>query len=279
MAFELCPAQPLDLALREAARELLERSARSLAREPAAKAVHDSRKNLKKLRALLRLIAGPLGHRFRRDDRGLRDIARALAPLRDLEVQRRLLGQLSARHPALAGASQDLAATLPAPPGADRILRHCALALLDARERVARWPRLAPHFRTLVGGLSAVGLQAGEMPAAAGQDGEAWHQWRKAVKYHGYQLRFLRPLGGDGLTTRLRRLGELGECLGEEHDLDLLAGLFLALMPGPAGAVLPALREPQRVLRQRALALGAELFDPATDWMAELRAGWRRGRT
>lgn len=84
--------------------------------------------------------------------------------------------------------------------------------------------------------------------------------------------------GGDGLATRLRRLGELGECLGEEHDLDLLADLFLARMPVQAGAVLPALREPQRVLRQRALALGAELFDPSTEWMAELRAGWRQGR-
>src|ERR671917_266737 len=58
-------------------------------------AVHEARKDMKKLRALLRLLRGELGDRVRaRENAAFRDAARELAGVRDADVMLETLGAL-----------------------------------------------------------------------------------------------------------------------------------------------------------------------------------------
>ncbi|MGR7920057.1 CHAD domain-containing protein [Zobellella denitrificans] len=283
MGFELDLRQSLDQSLRANAGGLLEQAAAGLLGElEPDEAVHEARKSIKKLRALLRLIELPLGRRFRPCDRYFRDIARSLSPLRDALVQRQLLEQLARQQPELAELTGRLLPLLPAArvkkPG--KLLRQAAAALLDGRSRLSRWPPFEPRFRTLGAGFRTVYQQArepawqllGEEPA------EPWHQWRKWVKYHGYQLRWLQPLAPDWLQPRSQRLKELGEWLGDEHDLGGLAALQQRHVPElTGGAVMAVIGERRARLRRQALQGGRALFaDEPREISQRLKQHWRR---
>ena len=67
-------------------------------REPEA--VHHVRKHIKKLRALLRLVREELGHKtYHREKAGLRQLNRALSPVREATVHLKTLGSLRRSHP------------------------------------------------------------------------------------------------------------------------------------------------------------------------------------
>ena len=67
---------------------------RDLSKDPD-EAVHDARKDLKKLRALLRLVRDGLGEvRYRKENRALRNAGRALADFRDAAVRVELVEKL-----------------------------------------------------------------------------------------------------------------------------------------------------------------------------------------
>lgn len=284
MGFELDLRQSLDQSLRANACDLLEQAAAGLQGEYAQdEAVHEARKSIKKLRALLRLIELPLGRRFRPCDRYFRDIARSLSPLRDAVVQRQLLEQLGRQQPELAELTGRLLPLLPAGAGVKkpgRLLRQAATALLDGRQRVARWPPFESRFRTLGAGFRTVYQQARE-PAwqlLGKEPAEPWHQWRKWVKYHGYQLRLLQPLAPDWLQPRAQRLKELGEWLGDEHDLGVLAALQLRHVPElTGGRVMAVIGERRDQLRRQALQGGQALFaDEPREMSQRLKQHWRR---
>ncbi|WP_375057314.1 CHAD domain-containing protein [Zobellella sp. DQSA1] len=285
MGFEPDLQQSLDQSLRAHACALLEQAAAGLQGEREQdEAVHEARKGIKKLRALLRLIELPLGRKFRPCDRYFRDIARSLSPLRDAVVQRQVLELLGRQHPELAELTGRLQPLLPVAkvkkPG--KLLRQAATALLDGRQRVARWPPFEPRFRTLGAGFRTVYQQARE-PAwllLGREPAEPWHQWRKWVKYHGYQLRLLQPLAPDWLQPRALRLKALGERLGDEHDLDMLAGILLrhdAALAGATGPALALIGERRDQLRRQALQEGQALFaDEPGEMSRRLKQHWRR---
>jgi CHAD domain-containing protein len=114
-------------------------------------AIHDARKALKRLRALVRLLRGELGERhYKREHAILRDAARRLASARDAEVMVGTLDALLERHPRKLGRRRPLselrkqliaerAAAERATLG-DRAMREEVLRELGGlRERVRRW--------------------------------------------------------------------------------------------------------------------------------------------
>jgi CHAD domain-containing protein len=198
--------------------------------------VHEARKALKRLRALVRLLRDELGEQsYERESALLRDAGRGLARARDAEVLLSTLEDLIARHPGrLAGRrgvlrlrarlqqERDGAAALAL---ADSATHAGALAELRAlRARVSEW-QLAE-----LGGIEAVepalerlyGKGRGRMRRAAKAKGESrrtrtLHEWRKRVKDLRYAAEML------GVQKLAKRADELGELLGEEHDLAVLA--------------------------------------------------------
>lgn len=94
-------------------------------------------------------------------------------------------------------------------------------------------------------------------------DMRALHEWRKAVKDLRYAAEIL------GLRSLARRADTLGELLGEEHDLALLAELLpaggRAPFKGKRGkqarkALLKQIADRRRRLRKRALRQGERLY-------------------
>jgi CHAD domain len=207
---------------------------------PAAQTVHETRKALKRARALVRLQRTSLGpRRYARESAALRDAARQLAGARDAEVMVEALDAMVQRHPkrlAHSGGVRALRGRLVAERERSgshstegvHTRAHVVEELRAVRERLERWtPRKGDSkvAREGVRRLYRQGLRRGRRARKA-PTSVALHQWRKRAK----DLRYVAEMldGRDKQQRRrLRRVAQLadrlGETLGEEHDLALLA--------------------------------------------------------
>ena len=288
----------LDLAI-----ELLEGAGKPVS---AATAVHETRKSLKRLRALVRLIEGELGEeQFIREDAVLRDAGLRLAGARDAEVMVTTLDLLLAAHPKLArrpGVAKLRVQLVAERYGASRrasgdtSARAEVLGELHAlRGRVAGWS--LPHregISTLEPGLRSIYRQGAQRRRRAargrGHKGHAMHEWRKRVKDLRYVVEILEPRDLGSVRKRDRRSGrapdreaqgeirgkarradELGELLGEDHDLWLLAQRLKQSPPAGGGrqpevgkgarkALLGVIARRRRRVRREALRKGERLY-------------------
>jgi hypothetical protein len=227
---------------------------------PDEKAVHETRKALKRLRALVRLLRGHLGEpAFARENTALRDAGRRLAGARDAQVLLATLEALLERHPRRLGRRRGLVRlrnALEAERDAatarlrrDESTRAEVLEELRAiRRRVPAWPLGGSGgIEALESDLARLYRQGRKRyrraAAGKGDRGRALHEWRKRVKDLRHAAEMLdrrvpsersrrhgsRRHGGGkrrAEARRIRRLARraaaLGEMLGEEHDLAVL---------------------------------------------------------
>ena len=258
----------------------------SLEGKASTGAVHETRKAIKRLSATMRLLEGELGAKSAgRERRLLRDVARRLAGARDAEVMVQTLDDLMDRHPRKLGGRRALVelrghlererAAVAARIERDAATRARALTeLRELRGRVACW-RLQDRS---AGGLAGAGL---ERIYRAGRGGRgrararkpparAWHRWRKHVKDLRYGLEAIDVKDGKGSAGHVSKLAKradsLGEALGQEHDLMLLAGLArahgpLKRRPRARKRLLKAIARRRAKLRLKALQESARLFE------------------
>jgi CHAD domain-containing protein len=265
-----------------------------------ARAIHDTRKALKRLRALVGLLREELGEQqYKREHKILRDAARRLASVRDAEVMVETLDALIEGGPRKLGRRRPivelrkrLAAERTAAArrtAADRTTRAQVLDDLRGMRERARWWELPeqPGIAIVEHDLRRVYRQghrrmrriertkgdkrgkggarprSGKRSKGGRDQTRATHQWRKRVKDLRYaaEILDLRPLA--------RRADKLGELLGEEHDLALLAEMLPP--PGRAPfkdkrgkrarkALLEQIARKRRKLRKRALREGGRLY-------------------
>ncbi|HEY3864957.1 MAG TPA: CHAD domain-containing protein [Solirubrobacteraceae bacterium] len=286
--FAQLPGEPLPEALRRMALGQLDLAIELLGGESAGgwtldkKAIHDTRKALKRLRALVRLLRAELGEReYKREYAILRDAARRLAGARDAEVMVGTLDALLERHPRKLGRRPQLIELrkrlLAERVAAERKTREdratrCELLreLGGLRERARQWSLPErPGIALVERDLRRIYREGRERKrrVARGRGGaRAMHEWRKRVKDLRYAAEILdrRPLA--------RRADGLAELLGEEHDLVVLAGLLprpgRAPFKGKRGrrarkALLKRIARRRRRLRKRALREGERLYGRA----------------
>jgi CHAD domain len=300
---------------------------------PPQEAVHETRKALKRLRALVRLLEGELGtKRSARERAILRDAAARLAGARDAEVMVSTLDALVRRHPRKLGRRRgmvELGAHLrdERRRAADRALGDAATRtevadeLTVLRTRVASW-RLADRAasRLVEPGLERIyragraGRRRADRSGAKRHkpDSRAMHRWRKHVKDLRYAAEILdvrdppeegsagrsdqrtgkhsrkhadkrmgrhsrkhkhkakaKRSGGradGGIAKLARRADALGEKLGEEHDLMLLAERVRSHKPlkrrrRTQKLLLRAISRRRALLRVRALREGRRLYE------------------
>jgi hypothetical protein len=273
---------------------------------PPEEAVHETRKALKRVRALVRLLEGELG--VRRADREravLRDAAARLAGARDAEVMVSTLDALVERHPRKLGDRRgvvELRADLErermrasARTLGDKVTREqVAEELAELRARVAKWklPKSRSAARLTEAGLEHIYRSGDTGRRRAGRRNagpRVLHRWRKHVKDLRYAAEVLevreqpktgsRPSGKRrskqrGRTVKrdkriakvARRADRLGERLGEEHDLMLLAERVRAHRPlkrrrkRTRKLLLRAISRRRKRLRTRALREGERLY-------------------
>ena len=275
MAFRLDLTEALGDEARRAVAEQLEEAIAGV-EEGAGDAVHSARKGVKKARAVLRLVRPALPRNlYRGEQRALRDAGRLLAGTRDAEVMRATAKALAehgaGRLPAAGfeGLHAALAELEPAglADGDDAVDDPVGTAieeLGDVLARVPGWPLDGCGLGDLRAGAARIysdGVVAWE--AARGTDDvELLHDWRKRVKDLWYQHRLLRDAWPVVLTAFSDAADALGELLGDEHDLAVLAERLdgLELPPAADVEVLAELIGERRAqLRAEAFALGERL--------------------
>jgi CHAD domain-containing protein len=261
------PADSVARHVREAARALR-------VRRPDDEAVHAARKALKRARSGLRLLRPSIGDAaYRTENARLRDAGRRLSGVRDHRVLGELLGALIEEEPhagrrSLLGA---LRAQL------QRDLRQAWRALLEdgglsgvdralseSAQRIAAWraPRDPASVAEAVERLHRKARKALKRSRSEPSD-ENLHEARKQAKHLAQALEIV----GGGKPRRraakaMKRAQQVGDLLGDDHDLAVLAQR-LAHLPGRPRArrkLLACLDARRADLQEKALRRARPLF-------------------
>ena len=248
---------------------------RDNAPEDLAGAVHGARKDLKKLRSLLRLVRTGLGEAgYKRENDRFRTAAVALGGAREAEARLECLAKLRDRYgeefptpwshefSAMLKAKRDRIASGPLPRG-----------VFDAIEQIEQggrashsWKLRDDGFELFERGLRRTYKRGRKGLAATTRDpsGDELHEWRKRVKDLWYQLRFLQRTWPEIVMPISEQAHELSSILGDHHDLEIIGeeierhpGLFR----GNAQAKMLALVDRrQQELVDEAVPIGERLY-------------------
>jgi CHAD domain-containing protein len=228
-------------------------------------AVHSARKDMKKLRALLRLVRGEIGDQvYRRESTAFRDAGRELAGLRDADVMIATLNSLELPEKESGPLRQALEAhrIRTAAGGREQAAAGAGDMLTVARARVADWPLETDGFAAFEEGLRRIYRRGRRnMRAARSQPtAENLHEWRKRTKDLWYHLALLEEAWPPVMQALADEAHELSDRLGDHHDLDVL--LAWARDHADPTAIETAVDE-------RRLRLQADAFDYGTRLYAD----------
>ena len=286
--FRLEAGESIAAGLGRVATEEIQRAGTALLSEVDPEAgVLEARKSFKKARAILRLSRESLGKpRFRSENRRYRDLGRRLATQR----------AAAARFETLERLAWDTEGGAP-----DRVLQAARRRLASRRRRHDDAAVRAEVAQV----LSAEGWAFDAIPLVEGFEGmrsglartyrkgrkrmwktieapsaEAFHEWRKQVKYLWYQVRLIRNAWPETLDSLADELHRLSKHLGTAHDLDLLeaalreeAGLDPHFDSSPLLIRLAPVRSAER---DAAFELGRRLYaEDAEGFGTRIEEYWR----
>lgn len=239
-----------------------------------AVAIHGARKDLKKLRALLRMLRPELGEkRFKAENRRYRDAGRLLSGSRDAEVKLETLAKLAQGSTGLPAEAlerwvgmleterDELAAAVRA--NSSGQIAAASEAIESGRREIEGW-RLRTDSWALVGPGLERSYRDGRRAlkqVRSDPSAENIHAWRKRTKDLWYQLRIVRDAWPGPLGETVEQAHELAEHLGEHHDLAVLAAdLHERPGLGDPDAFEAAIAKRQAQLCEAALGIGQRLY-------------------
>lgn len=280
---------PITSLLRTTQRRLLAAQQLQRIETDSELAVHLARRSCKRVRAVLRLLRSALGEqRFARDYGSAQAALQGLSATRDADVLlacARELALQDERWSAVVAGLMQRRCGLPPAAVQLRQAQECLAELVRLVGNLQVHVRADKSWRILLKALQRDYRRARRRIPGKQTDpeGDAWHAWRKAVKTHGVQIEVLRESIHGVAGLRRRRVDRLGDLLGWEHDLQLLAQTLVAAPVGAPHAVstdvgVTFLQETLAALRTQyqseARALGRRLFHaPSRRFARQLRWG------
>lgn len=260
--------------------------------EPTDEEIHSARKHMKAARATLRLLRPLLtDEAYRRENRILRDAARALSAARDDTVLLKTLGEI-ARENWGSGKRRRLGAFRKRLQREARRrrselahhgLRQSAARLREALALLDSWPApprdWSPVYRSLRNSYRK-GRRCARGNAVRAS-GPALHEWRKRAKYLRSQLEVIAPVQHASVEAMSAKLHKLSDHLGDEHDLAVLAELARrrsGLLGRKADCALQKIIDKRRrKMCRRALSVGLPLYtEKPAHFESRLRRYFRR---
>ena len=240
-------------------------------------AIHEARKNLKKIRGALRLMQPELGRVYSAENTRMRDVGRQLSEIRDataiIEVFDSLVEKYngSLQKDAFASIRRGLekskreterAADLP------KVIQRALSMLRMTGRRLKTWPLKKDGFQAIAPGLELRYRRGRRAMSCARKNPkpENYHEWRKRVKDHWYHVRLLESLWTDVMRAREASLKDLETWLGDDHNLVVLR----AKLQDDSGAFgeqksvqlfLTLIDQHQKELREKALSLGERAYE------------------
>jgi CHAD domain-containing protein len=273
-AFRLERDEAIPEGVRRIARGRIDHAIDALA-DASEEGVHDARKDMKKLRALLRLVRGEVGEEvFQREAGTFRDAARELSGVRDADVMLATLAQLEERYQAEVGPVRQAveAHRLRTGGGGRQQAAQTAVAILtEARGRVDDWPLERDGFEAVADGLERTYRRGRRDWRAALKEPstENLHEWRKRVKDLWYHCSILQETWKPVMTALADEAHELSDRLGDDHDLAVL-------LEFGAESLEPHIATRRAELQEEAFAYGSRLYaDKPTAFVSRIEH-WSR---
>jgi len=236
-----------------------------LADEPI-EAVHTARKDLKKMRSLLRLVREALGDEaYDCENDALREAANMLGGARDADVMLETLDALDTRFPKLTAATGPLRESIGSgrPADVSRRAEEAAGIIADVASRIGAWPLEKPAA-AVGAGLARAYRRGRERSAEARAEptDDHMHEWRKRGKDLWYQLRLLEDAWPAVLDALAGEVHALTDRLGDHHDLAVLADRARADLPEgePLATFVAAIERRQTEHEAAAFALGERIY-------------------
>lgn len=240
-------------------------------------AIHETRKSIKKIRAVVRLMQPELGQAYRKENQRLGETGRRLSELRDAEAIIEVFDGVADKYrdqlkPDAARAirrgllknKQEIETRVKV----DAIVRQAASALRATSRAVTRWPLASDGFDAIAPGFKTRYKRGQEAMATARKQSspEAFHEWRKRVKDHWYHVRLLESLWTEVLQARESALKELETWLGDDHNLFVLCGKLKDDPERYGGEensqfFTGLMEEYSQELREKALSLGERIYE------------------
>jgi CHAD domain-containing protein len=240
--------------------------------KPSGYRIHAARQELKRARAMLRLLRESIDPEdFRQEDARLRHAAQQLNDVRDSEVMHRTFCRLrdalkdGRRSPNLEPLRRLLLKERrDAASNALREPLESARTLLGQAEERARDWFVVNDLDLLTRAMQRTYRKGRACYRAASESrtDEYLHAWRRQVKYSAYQLEALGSLAPGRMRKRLSRSAKVAKVLGRDHDLALLQKRIAdaELTAASSLRLADAIRRERANLQRRALHLGQRLY-------------------
>lgn len=278
MGFRLKAGQTVSSELRRIVLRQLNRAASELTLigDPESdEAIHDARRRVKKIRAIIRLVRPVLAADGRRTDPDLRRVSHLLAPVADGQGVIDTLNQLLRRYrgnlprKTAAAIRSDLIARgkrIDSKAAKDHVLEEARATLRAERRRVKHWRLTAEGFNAVAPGLKESVRRARLAMVTAWLHPTAAHHhaWRRHVKNHWFHVRLISARCGTHLQPYQRQLEALDGILGEYHNLVLLHEVLVhdsTLSRREIARCLRIVKRYQHALRRHAQVLGMRIYN------------------
>jgi CHAD domain-containing protein len=290
MAFRLRPEESVAHELRRLARGEL-RSARDELRRtnpPRDEAIHEARKAIKKVRAILGVIEADDGRGLDGSQKRLRKVNRTLSRLRDADAMLVIATKLRDENPGLfsehgfarvrrrlSSYKRESMKTAQK----DGAWKQIDRQLRKLRREAERWNPADRQFGAVRPGIRLTHRLARTqlIRAKKRQRATDFHEWRKYIKALWYQLRLVEE-SSPAVRKDVRVLHDAETWLGEDHDVVVLCA---ELSTDTSVCDLARLRHAadryQCDLRRKAIAGTAYLFTPSSpQYVRRIERAWKR---
>lgn len=258
-------------------------------------AIHEARKSVKKVRGVLRLVRPELGRAYRRENARFRELGHHLSELRDAAALLEVFNQIATQSAGTldkksisairSGLQREKRATEQRL-DAGKVIKDATATFRSLAARAKSWPLNQNGFRAIDTGLKSTYCQGRQALKRAEKTEKSvdFHDFRKRVKDHWYDVRLLENLWTKIMEAHESSLKQLETWLGDDHNLVLLHDK-LQNKPEDFGgeaavtAFLSLVEQHQKELRENSISLGhrvyAEKPSAFVRSLAQLWAVWR----
>ncbi|MFP4290011.1 MAG: CHAD domain-containing protein [Cyclobacteriaceae bacterium] len=271
----------------------LDKCREKLQNENPHEAIHDARKQMKKIRAFARLYRGEIGEKkYQKTNAYYRDIARQMSEARDTAALLTTLDKLygSLDKDLCAKVFDDIKNHLASRKSAvsriainrDHLLEKVDADLASGEDIHRKWKIKNNDFSALSPGIEKTyeRCQQAMKKAYKKNSVKAFHEWRKRAKYLRYEVDYLRNVWPQPMKALEKELHQLTDYLGDDHDLAVLKEYIKKMEHDESDArtaILSLIEKKQQVLREKALPLGkAILYESPDDFSSRLAFYWKK---
>jgi CHAD domain-containing protein len=242
VSFTIHADEPVDVGIRRIATDQVDDAIDALTggEDDLHEGIHEARKSCKKLRGLVRLVRPALGSTYAEANTRFRDAARILSAARDVtaiietfddHVAGPFTDQLDdARTSAVRDALRARRDEYVETHDVDALVEDFLAEIRAHRATIDDWTLDAQEWDAIGPGLARTYGRARDRMHDAYAEGttEAFHEWRKRVKYHRYHVDLLADMWEGPMEAWEDELHDLSDHLGDDHDLAVFRGVLEA---------------------------------------------------